>query len=43
MQINVVVFVRKRFYDINMNKIHFSIIKNDIIIVIFKSIDIASA
>ena len=40
---NVIVFVKKRFHDVNMNKIHFSTIKNDVIIIIFKSFDIASA
>ena len=40
---NVVVFVKKRFYDVSINKIYFLIIKNDIIIIILKSFDITNA
>ena len=41
--INVVIFVKKKSHDVNMNKIHFSTIKDNIIIMIFKSFNIASA
>ena len=40
---SVVILVKKKFHDVSMNKIHFSTIKNDIIIMIFKLFDIASA
>ena len=40
---NVVILVRKKFHDVDMNKIYLLTIKNNIIIIIFKSFDIASA
>ena len=41
--INVVIFIRKKSYDVDMNKIHLSTIRTDMIIVILRLFDIANA